>query len=121
MATGRIMLAFRACDRQYSHHVKRYVEWPGVPRQGETIGAYLQPEDDEQHPVESVSWEAEGDCVVFLGDIQANDDLRATAEANDAPHLLVYWKRALERSGWEVSAYPHPLPDGYPIQGRDQG
>jgi hypothetical protein len=84
------------------------------------IDANLQPEDDAQYPVEFVSWDTEGDCVVYLGRIQMNDELRASAKANDAAHPLAHWKRMLERMGWEVSAYPHPMPDGYPIRSNDE-
>ena len=102
------MLAFYACDGRPAHHAKRHVEWPGVPRHGETVTTHLQPEDDDEYPVESVSWDSEGGCVVFLGRIQANDELRAAAKANDAESVLAFWKHHLERVGWDVTGHPWP-------------
>jgi hypothetical protein len=86
------------------------VAWPGVPRIGDTISCQLLPDDDQYYPVETVSWDPDGDCVVYLGRIQLDVNTRAIAigMSDEVGTPLAWWKSFLERSGWEVTSHPWP-------------
>ena len=109
-----ILLVFRACDGRPAHGVRRAVDWPGVPRLGDTIEIQLQPEDDGEYLVEAVVWSAEdGRVFVSLGRQQLANYTREIWEArkDEAPTALEWWAMHLRRSGWDVDQYPWPMPE----------
>jgi hypothetical protein len=110
---GTITLVFRACDGRPAHVARRRVDWPGVPREGDGIGVELQPEDSGEYPAESITWDWEGNVWVSLGRQQLTEHTREIYDArnDEADSALAWWAMHLGRSGWDVDAYPWPMPE----------
>jgi hypothetical protein len=98
-------LTFRITDGETAYRLHREVDWPAVPRTGESVDAEVSPAYDELR-VEGVAWSAHGACTVNLGAVRKKDEVDDAIREEGSAAVMAEWARRI--NGWES----HLLPPG---------